>query len=295
MKSIFSRKLSELLSLDKSNTSALGIETWTNLSSKEFIELFSLSEKLDVTKELIFSGCSETTGEYINDLSLVWGSVVATTFSYKSLNLSVGGASAFSIVNSLIKQIDEQGAPKHLLILFPRIESRMAVPRDPLALNFLTEPNDNSFIHNVTGIGDSVPKYSRVPHNVEEIIPRTLVSYLNIKSILALEAFCRLAKINLIYSTWSSKTDAIISSANRGAKALGFNQPFPNYIESSYKDNFVNGGYASNSLPEKCHLDLANHPLYEQGKNDHMGVHAQLHIAEDFIKELTKRGYSASL
>lgn len=295
MKSIFSRELSKFLSLDKSSTSALGIETWTNLSSKEFIELFSLSEKLDTTRELIFSGCSETTGEYIDDLSLVWGSVVAATFNYKSLNLSVGGASAFSIVNSLIKQIDSQGAPKHLLILFPRIESRMAVPKDPLALNFLTKTNHDNFVHNVTGIGDSVPKYSRVPHNVEEIIPRTLVSYLNIKSILSLEAFCRLAKINLIYSTWSSKTDAIISSANRGAKALGLDQPFPNYINSSYKDNFVNGGYASNALPEKCHLDLANHSLYEHGRNDHMGIHAQLHIAKDFIEELTKRGYAATL
>tara|TARA_B110000503_G_scaffold99511_2_gene148871 strand:- start:7889 stop:8338 length:450 start_codon:yes stop_codon:yes gene_type:complete len=145
---------------------------------------------------------------------------------------------------------------------------------------------------NSSNIGDAEASYAKKPYEVSTVISPTYAIYLNIQSILVLELICELAGINLIYSTWSLETDAVINAANLASLDNRIPIPFKNYIEIDYRTVNNNCEDAAERLPKDCHLNLAEHPQFYIGRqNNHMGVHAHAHVAENFIAELGRRGY----
>lgn len=255
--------------------------------------------------DTVYAGCSETTGQCLADIDSdfseahnSWGDVALKALGEREwLNISTGGASAASIVSSLLVHIKKNGAPKRILVLLPHIDTRTTMPMDKNWYRRLHNPSNSEyeFIDNVTDIGHSDVKYSKRPHYIEEVISPVFVTYLNVQALIFLEHICKISGIELAYSTWSGSTHAIIKSANEAAIALDRAIPFPNYFEVDYRDVGYGPYHACDSLPRDCHSELSNHKYFRYGRNDHMGTHAHAHIAENFIKELTRRSNTATV
>ena len=291
-----------------------------SLKLRKSQEKEALNQDLNRYYETIYSGCSETYGSHIAtgtlplppgnkerppDLSTaypnIWGSIVCSRMGGEFLNLSTGGASAISILDDYMYQTKKYGAPKNLLVLFPRIDTRLPFVNDPEIL--ISEPADGEFFEldeyvyatQVSEYGVT-QKFSKRPHAIQSVMSGTYTSYLNLQAILTLELLCTLSNTNLIYSTWSLETAGLIEAANEYASKNLYDIPFKNYIQIDYRIYGSDYDKLAEDLPKDCHQDLKSHPYYLIGlDNSHMGVHAHRHIAENFIDELTKRGYTATL
>lgn len=287
-----------------------GISSITEL---EFLEFFGLTtmfhqdklvsrQDFDKNYELIYAGCSETTGRLLSEGDFtydqeeyVWGSYVSRFMGSEYLNISMGGASAYAIVSSLIAHINQYGPPKHLFVLFPQLGTRFLVAQDEHLKDVQSHRTETLF-SNCGRIGEDFSvKYARKPFDSSYVISPTIATFYGVQSIRTLELVASLADINLIYSTWNLETDSIISAANATARTMGKDIPFKNYVTNPYCYAGNNASNVIQPLPEGCHEDLKSHDYYELGRKAHMGVHAQAHISEIFTEELTRRGYSASL
>jgi hypothetical protein len=257
--------------------------------------------------ETIFSGCSETYGQFIDeDLSLandfLWGTIVSKSLGTKCVNLGMGGASAISILDDYFYQIKNYGAPKNFFVLYPRIDCRLPFIEDPGYLvdskeDHGSRPSEFEVFNAVNvGIYENEQKISKRPHVIQKVLARPYVTYLNLQAIINTEALCKLTGTNFIYSSWSIETTSIIEASNEAAKTLNLELPFKNYIKIDYEMIDQSDYQGANSIPQDCHKDLSNHPNFYIGRdNSHMGVHAHAHVAENFMEELTQRGYTATL
>lgn len=290
------------------------ISVFSNFSSEEFQEFFSLDyayfedraisgQNYEKLYDVVFSGCSETTGRLLSDDDSyseshhVWGKVVSKYYGVDSLNLAIGGASAMSILHDFRDYVNKNGPPKHFLVLFPRLDARIELFQDNLFL--INDDNQNESYRpkvNSTRLGESTAKYSKAPHKAQDVLSGTYVNFLNVQSILTLETLCAALNINLIYSTWSTESAVLIEEANREALSRGKTIPFKNYIETSFNCLANDHKNAAEQMPTDCHLELSGHPQFYAGYDEsHMGAHPHAHIGEEFVAELTKRGYTASL
>ena len=291
-----------------------------SLKLRKSHEKEALNQDLNRYYETIYSGCSETYGSHITtgtlplppgnkerppDLSTayhnIWGSIACSRIGGEFLNLANGGASAISILDDYMYQTRKYGAPKNLLVLFPRIDTRLPFVNDPDVL--ISKPADdeffdvNEYVYATQVAEDSaIQKLSKRPHAIQSVMSGTYTAYLNLQAILTLELLCDLSNTNLIYSTWSLETAGLIEAANEFATRNSYDMPFKNYIQIDYRIYGSDYDKLVEDLPKNCHQDLAAHPRFSMGlDNSHMGIHAHRPIAENFTDELTKRGYTATL
>lgn len=282
-------------------------------SFKQFFSIDTLTkveqqncQNYEMHYSYIYSGCSETAGwhlskpddteyddvDYEDIKPNIWGEIVGSKLGLtNSLNLGAGGASVMGIVNNIARQIRLYGAPRHVFIYFPNLDSRITFVTDSSRLVSIGE--DQEMVSDISGIGEYETTYSKKPHAVEEIFTKRWASYLNTQSIILLEEICRVNGINLIYSTWSTSAHRTISAANSLALESNSLPPFPNYIESTYKKSAGGCLLAAKHIDSGCHTDACNHPRWFIGKGGtHMGTHAHIHVGEIFIEELRNRGFS---
>lgn len=305
--------ISSYLTEEDENDNLLDLNYLKDLDDVTFTRFFSLenfaskqqlySPNYDRYYEYIYSGCSETMGEFLCQYSdnklfsysevgpLIWGEMVKSSLGVDdSLNMGMGGASIMGIVISLFRQIRLHGAPKHLLVLLPNPETRITFVQDPA--NLISGNNPNKIISDIGAIGDNEHAYSKKPHLAEEVLSRRWMAYINIQHLLYLEDLCDSYGINLIYSTWSSATHRLISAANDLAQKNDYQVPFKNYIVFDYRKSGGTGGCktAAKNMKKDCHLNVDNNPLWDLGRGGHhMGIHAHIHAAEIFNKEIVKR------
>ena len=272
-------------------------------------------QNLDRHYDTIFSGCSETYGDFIAgkpfidgqhvDLDpakpYIWGTIVSEVFGYNYANLAMGGASAISILDDYLYQVKNYGAPKNFFVLYPRIDSRMPFFEDPGYLINLEEPNstaERDEVFNAVNIGafEADHKISKRPHLIQEVMSQPYVTYLNLQAILQAEILCKITKTNFMYSSWSLETTSIIEASNEAAEILGSPAPFENYIKIDYHMVGTDYERGAESISWGCHQELQDHRNFYMGEGgSHMGVHSHRHVADNFIEKLTKRGYAATL
>lgn len=282
----------------------------------DFEELFCLvpTNRLDMDisgqdfnkhYDLVVAGCSETTGRLLHpttdkiasEQKYIWATGPADYlgFSDNFLNISSGGISAQGLVNSVFSQIREQGAPKHLFILFPRLDTRMTLVQDKDVL--IDKGNSKNFgdfsspLVWASNVGIQILNHAKRPYGVSEVIPQAVPVYLNIQSIMALESLCKVTGINLIYSTWNKQSNALIKAANKTAKDLGNTEPFSNYIDLSIQAEGSKTGQFGQMIPSNCHPQNREHPRFLEGMKGHFGIHAHAHIGADYVNELKSRGF----
>jgi hypothetical protein len=285
-----------------------GLEWISSLSGKDICKLFTnigefddpqgfIPKGQDLNKRysLIFSGCSESTGEYLTDApdsydgSDVWGFIASKKIKKPGLNLSQGGASAYEISRTLLKYIRANGNPDFLLCLYPDL-NRLNIPNDPSVLvdsQYIKNKKLYNQVSTVLQHPNNSPTYSKKPHRKEDVIPKIVPIWLNIQSILFLEQYCSANSIKFLYSSWSPQTTDILSSINTISMKEYEQKSFPGFLDSDPD------GWAYLQNDSKCfdpshNLDTeVSKKYFTLGKDGlHMGKHRNLHIADFFIKAL---------
>lgn len=285
-----------------------GLEWLNSLEDSELLTLFSSSYEIDTVNmiprnqniknhyEIIFSGCSETHGDYLTDDGEnydgkdIWGFLLSKYLKKSAINLGLGGSSIYEIIKNILKYIDINKKPEKIFCLFPDL-NRLNTPNDP---GVLINKNKENYIgvyplvSVATQATKFLPKFSKMPHIKEEVIPRIIPVWLNIQSILVLEKFCKICNIELYYSTWSLQTDRILQGITSLEHKNNIEPSFSGYI-SSDPDSWLYGKlHKVCSRRHKVNLDI-HHKYYDSGKDNlHMGAHEHAHMAEIFIEKLDK-------
>jgi hypothetical protein len=239
--------------------------------------------------KIVFGGCSNTYGIGVPQ-EKIWGTQVANALNLSYANLGIPGAGVQEIIQKLFSYFEKYGHPDTVVCLFADF-TRMLVPINKN--NFLFErytPKKKNYL-NIVQIflqnqlyQDKKPKYSKLPHNAEDVIPVEFPFYLSFQFINILEYFCKVNNIKLIWSTYDVPSKELIEAAK-----LEFNDVFNNYVPL-----YINKIYDKLLLNQTCHQDIKqqySHCFdkgtdFEHGKPRHLGVHAHVHIAEQFLEYL---------
>lgn len=283
-----------------------GLEWLNSLEDEDILYLFGRKseigypyipkeQKIYQRHDIIFSGCSETHGDYLSDFRAnysgedIWGFKVAKYLNKSAVNLGIGGLSIYDIVKNIISVVDKSNKPSYIFCLFPDL-NRLTMPNDPRHLIDRIYKRDkviHSTLATPIGIDHVEPKYSKKPYLKEEVIPKIVPVWMNLRSIQILEKFCSLADITLRYTTWSEQTHGIIESAINLENSHNIETSYPSYINSEA----ISWGKGPKEF--KCsgnHLvDVdKNYKYFDMGRdNKHMGTHRHAHIAEKIIESLT--------
>jgi len=226
-------------------------------------------------EDILIGGCSFTFGSGVPE-EKIWGIQVANNMSLSYVNLGYPGASVLSIINSIFAYFKEYGNPKILICLFPDLD-RIQLPVDnkiwtsksdklneDLARIFLGEHHHN------------LPKYSKAPHNIEDVMPLSVPRWISIKYIQILEQYCRSSNIKFIWSTWDNR----------------FLSPL---LKSNEFEYLINTESIDKELNYKCHAELKDSfpDIFDHGSDieygldrAHWGVHMHTHYADYFQKAL---------
>jgi hypothetical protein len=281
--------------------SALDRETllslFTNLDNESPKNFIPRGQDMSHNYDLVFSGCSETTGEYLTDAPEsyggedIWGFIVSKHLEISALNFGFGAASAYEINKRLFSRFSRHGNPKTLLCVYPDL-TRLNIPNDPNNLvdkRFIGSKFPPIYSQACTQIGSSgaTPNYSKKPHLKEDVIPGIVPLWLNLQSILTLEQYCRSNNVKFLYSTWSPQADDIISSINILSLAKHGVKSYAGYLDGKLLDWRIleeNGGCV---LPEHNLKTITNKKYFSFGSDGlHMGTHKHMHFAELFIDAL---------
>lgn len=271
------------------------------------------SAELTKNAELVVAGCSFTFGSGVSE-ERSWGSLVAQGLGLPLTNLGVSSWSTQAIIYNLFAYFKEYGNPKRLLCLFPD-DSRALLPmvrgafehrdwvtnngEDFMLLSVMIPPRTNP---EQRPYSDRA-KYSKQPHDWEDILPVELITHNYFQNIHMLQSYCDAAGIEFIWSTWYKPLAYGLESPVGGRPAYehhGLSSYLPLHSSSWEWDYSVNGGGMVDSILTEakladvsCHSDLAeadgdNFYIGSDGagKLVHWGSHKHAHIAEKFIEKL---------
>lgn len=286
---------------DLLNLEAFDTSEWGRPTAGEYDPLKS--------PKLLVSGCSETEGELLSTLGYeankpyMWHSYISDYMNSDYTNLAVGGASIYRIVDKVFSYLRDHEPPEVIALLLPPINTRLRIAVDNSDQVNGSERKHRGFIDNrtikIVDLTSHKPlmSISKKPHLLDTLLPDVTYIYFSLNSLKALEQYCEAANIELIYSTWDLYTDAFLKSAEEYFLEIGRDTIYNNYI-STEPHTWDTDPRDQSFIYDKCHIDI-KHKLpgnnFDYGVDDHMGAHRHAHIGELFVKELTKRGYTATV
>jgi hypothetical protein len=262
------------------------------------------SEEFQAGSDLVTAGCSFTFGSGVPE-SQRWGSLVASGLGVEETNLGVCAWSTQAIIENIFAYINKYGAPKKIICLFPDPS------RSPLSAveGFLEYEDGFESGRQVVSVMldrmesynySNKPKYSKRPHQINDVIPIELPMYFYFKYIKMLEAYCEALGVDLMWSTWDKHLGEYLeaeSMENSNYIHHGFRHYTPLGTHGWGWDlSVLGGGVVSNSLEEikncytGCHTESRDlfqdnfHIGTDLGELVHWGVHKHIHIAEQFLK-----------
>lgn len=255
------------------------------------------SPEFDGSADILYAGCSNTFGMGVPE-DAIWGSVLAKKLGSSYVNLSKQGASTEWIVKNIFSYINTYGHPKEIYCLFPDL-FRVLLPTDKRILTsqaagpFKDGDNPNTIIEAQLyggGVSGLIPEYSRLPHDVRDVLPVNFSIYLYAQSILMLSTYCKSHGIKFIWSTWNIPTSDMFVELKQK-----FPEEYSGFIELDSKkwDNSRSFKNKWDTFEDPdCHLDLEKtYGLnFYRGTDDvhgvdhvHTGAHKHAHWAESFL------------
>ena len=269
--------------------------------------------------KLVFGGCSYTYGVGIPEES-IWGVQLANKLGVDYANISMPGAPVQWIVDQVFAYCREFGNPEYLVLAFPNFFRGAYVQNEGITAHEGYRPGQGLIrdvvFYNLLQVDvNKYPKVSRRPHDINEVTAPELPVYESMRSIRILEQFCEAAGIKLLWAFIEGSSE---QSTREIEEQYGLNNRIdlrrdewvnhykPNlygwFKKKDHSDPAVRDACScSNDKPcdqfDDCHeeqravwgevFDLASdrdHSL----ESAHMGVHSQIHIAEDFYREINE-------
>ena len=273
---MFSSFLNKFEPIERYGYEERGLNEVTDPSRYYYINSHGFRGKeISDKQDMVIAGCSFTFGSGVPE-EKIWGVQVANNMSLSYSNLGYPGASILSIINSIFAYFKEYGNPKFLICLFPDLD-RIQLPVD----NKIWTSKSDRINKNLSRIflGEhhyDLPKYSKSPHYIENVMPLSVPRWISIKYIQILEQYCKSSNIKLVWSTWD-------------------NRFLPPLIESNEFNFLINTENIEKEINNRCHVNLKNdfNEIFDHGSDieygldrAHWGVHMHIHYAEYFQKAL---------
>lgn len=273
---MFSSFLNKYKAIERYGYQERGLNEITDPSRYYYINSHGFRGKeISGKEDMLIAGCSFTFGSGIPE-EKIWGVQVANSMSLSYTNLGYPGASVLSIINSIFAYFKEYGNPKILICLFPDLD-RIQLPVDNKIWTSKSDKLNQDLARIFLGEHHhDLPKYSKAPHNIEDVMPLSVPRWISIKYIQILEQYCRSSNIKFIWSTWE----------NNFLSALLQSNEFEFIIDTKLIDQDLN---------KECHIELKNNfpKIFDRGSDieyglnrAHWGVHKHTHYAEIFEKFL---------
>lgn len=285
--------------------------------------------------QLVFAGCSFTFGSGIHNHEDVWGNRVAAELGVNAVNLSRPGVGAVWLVDRLFEYFNTYGDPEYLFLLIPNFR-RIPLPIDGVILDS-NSAREEAFLLDFmipykeqdpkgpgvyAGINyeekpEKLNKYSRMPHNVFDVVSEDIAVELSVRAMRHLESYCRAAGIKLLWTSWDLSISDYIDSL---PEILSFDCYFSLFDRPGghYYKKYINGTAKWIHLESRlaydvcmadhedldCSCDLGCHEEdrintpegFDNGMDieeglfpSHPGIHTQIHFAEAFLEEAEKR------
>jgi hypothetical protein len=253
------------------------------------------SPEFENNVDLLVAGCSFTYGMGVPE-NLSWGPTLARLMGVKYNNLSLSGVSIPWIVGQLFAYFNQYGNPKTLVCLFPNL-TRTLFCSDPEILissggiveKSTADHESKKSLYNVDLtkiIAKRLrPKYSKLPHNLEDVANPDSAVQISMQNIRMLEQYCRSSGIDFYWGSWHHPLCQMIED-----QGLSEDYNFSNYVPTEHK-------LWDHSPKPDCHQELMDScgPAFHIGTDDllgkpHFGVHRHVHIAESFMKEIAGNG-----
>jgi hypothetical protein len=246
--------------------------------------------------DLLVAGCSQTFGEGILEEHM-WANLLANKLGIDNhVNLSFSGWSIGTIVINIFNYIRRYGHPKTIAVMLPD-PYRLATPYNTDVAVPWANGARPDIISGSAGIMRTsleldrvVPKYSKAPHNLIEILPYEFAITDAIYAIQRLVDYCKDVNIQLVWGTWHEHSSYLFEKVILDE----FRRTMPIDIQS-YVPMF-----------DATHIDLEQgcHEEYRADSGDlfdyaadgniygtsHMGYHANIHVAERFHQKLKELG-----
>ena len=248
------------------------------------------TKEFDSSSDIIALGCSMTFGLGVEPGD-AWPDLLAKDLGMSVHNLAGCGKSIMWSINKFFSYVNKFGNPKILVCLFPeftRIEvSSKTSHMTPRYNHFPRHDLSNKNIIRY-GIWNQNNKFNTGSSIfiAEDSIPSELSFDISIQYIKMLEMYCNTNNIKLLWGTWS-KTEAEWLDENISATQ------FKNYISLGMNDWYFNKEDGMKEVyKENCHLEYSElkNFYYSRDANTaptpHFGLHRNIHISEDFRKEI---------
>lgn len=240
--------------------------------------------------EIIFSGCSVSYGVGV-PADGTWIEALKNYLNPSSyVALAKPAASSQKIVFTIFKYIFKYGKPKKIFVLFPDPYRTSSVSD----FKNLTESPDRGGVGTypvdllLTRDKKTLAKYSKRPHILKEIFIPEIGFKSTIEAIHSLEAFCKAAEIDLMWSTWDIDMATIATFLNKDKD----NKMFPSFSLLAYEEFRYGSSYPhveDGSCKPEVYKKYKKHYTRGTDRQKYYGAHSHAHIADGFIKEIEKR------
>lgn len=255
----------------------------TGYRSGEFVE----------SPDLLVAGCSQTWGVGLQEKNL-WGTRLAQYLKVDSyVNIGYLGWSIDGIVTNVLRYIDKYGKPKKLALLLPdfyRVVSAYAtdivLPDGYNAKHYPDGHIQSGVEYTWLNRSLTLPKYSKRPHKIQDILPLEHSIYESVKMLQILVMYCKAAGIDLVWGSWEEDTCYLFEKV---AKDISLNLDLTDYVSLS-DINRVNEGQCHEELKADCpdvFYSAADDRHNRRG--GHMGSHMHIHVADKFLSKFASK------
>jgi hypothetical protein len=245
-------------------------------------------------------GCSQAYGRGLPE-EFTWGHIFANKINKSYIKLAQEGDSAQAQVYKAFKYFEEFGNPKIIVACLPSTRIEMPYVSQKFGKSPTIDEADMTERDKIQQVFlyNELQKYSKTPHNPEEVLPQEFAIFYSFMFIQMLEQYCRSNKITLIWNMWDDylffdylkiNLPEILSNYlyfDFSSFLFDDKEGIEYFADTSQKD-------AALYIPD-CHANLKDHPLFYRAadynpgvSNGHWGIHLNQHIAEEFYKEYTK-------
>ena len=262
--------------------------------------------------DILALGCSQTYGMGIEKIENTWPDILSkkSNFSYNSI--AVSGDSVSGQIKKAYAYFKEFGHPKIIVAVFPdfnRFEfvenkQRLIYRSDKY---YQSKKSDLSIqVKHWKDLAD-IPKVSKMPHDIRDVITQENGIYQATTAINAFEQYCELAGIKFLWGTWCHAANPMIEKIKK-MDTLAFPgfvdieiykfQPEHNtdgpelyYDNKMLENEFIERGDEIKCHQEYEHLDdfysgvdrYYSNPESPRYADGHAGVHKHIHWADIFL------------